>query len=109
MLYKRQTEPPPKGATRIQLNKRVFVLVDPDDYARLSQYHWRLIRGASCFYAARRYIRKGKTTTIRMHREIMHTPAGYECHHKNRRPLDCRKSNLENLTPAEHRFKHQKV
>jgi len=57
----------------------------------------------------RRVIRNGKAYHIRLHREIMHTPAGYECHHKNHNPLDCRKANLENLTPSEHRVKHGKL
>jgi hypothetical protein len=31
-----------------------------------------------------------------------------ECHHKNHNPLDCRRVNLENKTPSDHRNLHFK-
>jgi len=37
-----------------------------------------------------------------MHREIMNTPEGMECHHKEGNTFDNRKEMLENLTKQEH-------
>jgi len=131
MLTKRQPEPPAKEATpyphdrdqynayvaryglpviyRIPLAPRGYAIVDADDYEWLSRYYWRLVKSGNCFYAVRRYVRSGKAFTIRMHREIMHTPADLQCHHKNLNSLDDRKENLENLTDAQHRAAHGKV
>jgi hypothetical protein len=109
MLVKKAHEPGPEHVCWIQLNPRVFTCIDPDDYEKFSKYHWRLVRSGHCFYAARRIVKNGKTYTIKLHREIMHTLPGYECHHISHNPLDNRKSQLENLTPAEHRLKHYKL
>lgn len=109
MLIKKTTEPEPTDYAVIWLNHRVRVILDLDDYERLHNYHWRLVRSQRCFYAMRRVIRNGKTYHIRMHREIMHTLPGFECHHIHHNPLDNRKSELENLTPSEHRTAHGKL
>lgn len=45
-----------------------------------------------------------------MHREIMNTPKGMECHHKNGNTFDNRrKTNLENLTKQEHMVKDREL
>lgn len=109
MLVKKQLPQTSHQAKLVPLGRRGFALVDPEDFERVSAYHWRLLRSQNCFYAARRFIRNGKTITIKLHRFIMNTLPGYECHHKNHNPIDDRRENLENLTPSQHREKHVKL
>lgn len=109
MLTKKQTpQQLEHPAMDIPLNKRVFAIIDEDVYLLLSRHHWRLVRSQNCFYAARRVRRHGKEYWYKMHREIMNAPPGYEVHHKNLNTLDNRRSNLELLSPAEHRAAHNK-
>jgi hypothetical protein len=82
-------------------------IVDPDDYENLKKYRWRLRMSGSCFYAVRREHTKNGVVEIKLHREIMHTPDGFDCHHKNHDTLDCRKCNLENLTKNAHQLIHK--
>jgi hypothetical protein len=109
MLIKRTPSLPESGSFKIWLNPRIYTLVDAETYEWAHKFHWRLIRSGSLFYAARRFIKHGKTITIRLHREIMNTPPFMECHHKHSNPLDNRKSELENLFPPEHRLLHGKT
>jgi hypothetical protein len=106
MLIKRVPYCQPESPTRIWLNARVFVLCDLEDYLELSQYRWRLRRSGSCFYAVRRIIQNGRTIEIKMHRQIMNTISGYECHHINHNTLDNRRVNLQNLLPSVHASLH---
>lgn len=109
MLVKRKTSPLTGSYRSIPLGSDGFALVDTFDYPRVSKYRWRLYRSQSCSYVARKIKVNGKERLVRLHRFIMSTLPGYECHHHNRNPKDCRRCNLENLTPAEHRAAHGKV
>lgn len=80
------------------------VFIDPDEWGWIIQCHWKIKYSNNTPYAVRKVHRQGKTITLRMHREIMKTPAGYDCHHKNKNSLDNRKVNLENCTKIEHRM-----
>ena len=66
------------------------VIVDDDDYERLSQHHWSCIRG----YAARLENKK----LIYMHHEVLLREADLESDHINRNRLDNRKENIRNVT-----------
>jgi len=104
MLTARQAVEPgiqPYFLIKVWPNK--WAKVDPDDYAKLKRYHWRVVKSNACEYAVRKYTRHGKTFYVRMHREIMNTPKGMECHHVHGDTFDNRKSELENLTPWEHK------
>lgn len=89
----------------IPIGIRQYAIVDPEDYDELVKYRWRLRQSANCFYATRRVRHYGKEKIIKMHRQIMHTPIGFEVHHKNHNTLDNRKCNLENLTRKQHQAK----
>lgn len=91
----------PEGWTYMPCG-RVWLKIDRDDYAKYKGYHYKLKRSGSCFYPVRVVNRNGKRYYIRLHREIAHTPQGYDCHHINHNTLDVRRENLENLTPDEH-------
>lgn len=79
----------------IPLTKGKIALVDDADYEWLTQWHW--CYNGKC---AARGTNKG-TTLIRMHRQIMNAPDGYEVDHINRNPLDNRRCNLRICTKAE--------
>jgi hypothetical protein len=90
----------------IWLNPRIAAVVDIDDYEKLQGKHWRLKRSGHCWYAARKVRTQHGDYWIKLHREIMNTPPGYDCHHKNKHTLDNRRENLENLTKDEHASRH---
>jgi len=108
MLQLRKPEYQPDDCKKIFLTEDIFALLDNDDYESIRRYTWKLEQSGHCFYAVRRDKTGGKCLTFKMHREIMHTPFGYEVHHINHNTLDNRKSNLENLTADEHRAAHFK-
>lgn len=67
---------------------RAYALVDDADFEWLSQWPWHFSMG----YA----MRKGGRKTVNMHRQILGLERGdrRQGEHKNRNPLDCRRSNL---------------
>jgi hypothetical protein len=82
---------------RIQLSQNQLVLLDDEDFERLSQYHWcyRGERNGAQGYAIRHAREDGKTRTVYMHREIMApVPPGHEVIFRNYDRLDCRRENL---------------
>jgi len=91
----------------IELGSGYAVIVDTDDYEKLSGHRWFAKRSAHCIYAVRKVISGGKEHLIRMHREIIHAPQGFDVHHKNRNTLDNRKSNLEITSPEQHKIYHK--
>ena len=72
-----------------------MALVDDEDFERLNQYKWHVVHG----YAVRKI--GAATPTIRMHREIIKTPADMQVDHINRNRLDNRKANLRVVTKSE--------
>jgi len=81
----------------------VDVFLDDWDWLRLCRYKWRVKNnGQGHKSIARTYQKKGIHYTVYMHREIMNTPEGMECHHKEGNTFDNRKEMLENLTKQEH-------
>jgi hypothetical protein len=85
---------------KIPLGEGRFTIVDPQDFYRLSFFHWTLDGKKENIYAIRNLISANeKTKIIRMHREIMQAPAGLFVDHRNNNGLDNRRSNLR---PATH-------
>lgn len=110
MILKRNNpQPLSRNVCYIPIGSHQFAIISPEDYNRVSSYRWRLYRSSNCWYVARKFRHNGKTSLIKLHRFIMNALPGYEIHHSNHNPKDCRKSNLEQLTPAEHRAKHMKT
>lgn len=109
MLVKREPSAHPENYALLPVGHSRFAFVDYDVFKWAVRYHWRLVKSAFCSYVVRRYVREGHTGTIRLHVEIMKPPAGYEVHHRDRNPLNCLRSNLENVTPSEHRMLHGKA
>lgn len=75
------------------MHRGKVVLVDDDDFERLSKYSWYCsLRGEG--YAARTDKSTGKQRTVLMHREITGAKKGQLVDHINRNKLDNRKCNL---------------
>ena len=80
----------------------VEVLLDDWDWLRLCGYKWRIKsngKGQKCLVCVTRQLRKSRT--IHMDRDVMKTPDGMECYHKEGNVFDNRKEMLENLTKDE--------
>jgi len=88
---------------RIRLSQGRYAIVDPDDYARLSEHRWHAAKHTRSFYAMRTQWsgKLRRTVTIMMHREIMHAPEGMVIDHINHNGLDNRKANLRLATLAD--------
>ncbi len=84
----------------IPLTQGKYAIVDPDDFYWLIRHKWTASRVYNKFYAVRSELCKtsGKRKSLRMHREIAHTPEGLECDHINGNSLDNRKANLRSAT-----------
>lgn len=90
----------------IPVGKGRYCCVDKEDYLYLSQFRWSVRMSNSRPYVVRRMRKGGVERQIRMHREIMHTPQGMQCHHRSFNTYDMRKSQLCNLTPSQHSTLH---
>jgi hypothetical protein len=94
---------------QIPLSQDQVALLDDEDYARLSQFHWcyRAERNRGPGYAIRHAKDGKKYRTSYLHREVMGpVPPGCEVVFKNGDRLDCRKENLAVVTKKEARQHH---
>jgi hypothetical protein len=90
----------------IPLTQGKVAIVDDADYLWLSHWKWHVVTGRGKDYAARS---EGARKNIRMHREIMGTPAGVEVDHVNNNGLDNRRMNLRKATREQNRWNRGKT
>lgn len=90
----------------IQLTNGMTTIVDVENFEHLNKYTWIARQFHGHWYAVRKKVTNGRTYWVRMHREIMHTPADQITHHINRKTLYNLKSNLENAYQSDHQFHH---
>lgn len=101
----------PPGATVgiISLGNGHWALVDAEDFAEISKYHWTWKRSHSLIYAVRKIHVNGREVLIRMHRQIAGNPRGKDVHHSNENTLDNRRCNLVPLTEWQHKKIHNRI
>ena len=81
------------------------VMVDDDDYERLSKYKWCASSSGDKYYAMRATRKGGTYKAIYMHRDVLPPPQlNQEVDHINRNTLDNRKSNLRIVSRRENAF-----
>jgi hypothetical protein len=79
---------------RIPLSRKVYALVDPQDFAELSRYKWSAIGKSPHVYA----VRTEKGRMIYMHRQIMKAPRNRMVDHKDCDGLNNHRENLRLAT-----------
>lgn len=91
---------------RIEMQNGGYALVDPPIYEKYHLYPWYRVRFNKTWYA-KAIIQEGRRQrTVFLHRLVAKTPKGMVCHHQNRNGLDCRASNLWNMTKDRHHVMH---
>ena len=78
----------------IPLTQGYFAQVDDEDFDKLNQYKWRVLKAKSTFYATSDI----NDHSVRMHRLIMNNPAGMEVDHRDHNGLNNQKLNLRVCT-----------
>lgn len=76
------------------------ILVDCEDYARVSKYKWIIIKVKKWFYA----VRKVGGDTVYMHRFILDSAEDKYVDHKNGDGLDNRRHNLRECSNSENQY-----
>lgn len=87
----------------IPLTKGQEAMIDDHWHEYISQWKWQAAwnETTQSYYALRHAGKYPNKTTIQMHREIMNTPKGMICDHRNHNTLDNQESNLRNVTPSQ--------
>lgn len=89
----RQSEPAaPQGKRWIALSTGQFTLVDEEDFEYLQKFNWLQSDDGSV------YRTNGGSKRLKMHRDIVKPPPGYEVDHKNHNRLDNTRENLRLAT-----------
>jgi len=95
---------------RINLGEGEWTTVDTEDYYKFGKHRWYLKGSNGKFYAAREFkVDSERTTTLRLHREIMNAPAGLVVDHKNGISLENRRANLRLATHAQNMYNKAKT
>jgi hypothetical protein len=95
----------------IPLTQGKVVLVDDEDFGRLSKHRWHAWRGRGfIWYAVRNGQRvAGKRSKVRMHREVLCCSGGMEVDHRNGNGLDNQKGNLRVATDTQNAQNRRKI
>ena len=86
----------------------VPVIIDKEDFEKLSSYSWHIFQLKHYIYAFRHAFLHGSLQRVSMHRQIVDYPEKMVVHHKNRCGLDNRKDNLELLSKEAHHNLHNR-
>lgn len=79
----------------IPLTQGYVALVDDEDYERIIQRKWNVMKHGNNFYGhGHRKIGQGIYKKELLHRVVLNAPKGTIVDHKNGNGLDCRKENL---------------
>jgi hypothetical protein len=93
-------------AKQIPLTQGQVAIVDDWHYDELKQFKWhaRWSKYTQSYYADRNEGKAPFRKRILMQRQIMKTPPGMECDHKNHNTLDNQEHNLRNVTKQQNRM-----
>lgn len=94
---------------RIPLTQGKFAIVDAEDFDRLNQHKWYVVKDRNTYYALRKIKSNGRQTILSMHQEIMPTPKGMEINYINHNGLDNCKANLRFCTHQQVQFTRKKI
>lgn len=88
---------------RIPLTQGIFTVVDNDDYEKINQHKWHVLKGNYTFYAVRKTSRKEGSKMIFMHREILGLQPGdgITTDHRDHNGLNNRSNNIRTCTKGE--------
>ncbi len=86
---------------QLLLHNGDVALVDDEDYATVSGFHWRMATNGRVAYAQMCVVRSGVKYTLRMHNLLMNPPAGLVVDHINGSGLDNRRKNLRLATQSQ--------
>ena len=86
----------------IPLTQGVVVVIDDEDYERVSRYHWCLSENRKTSYAVKHTrLPNGKKVKFSMHRLITNAPKHLEVDHKDGNGLNNTRSNLRLVTRSQ--------
>jgi hypothetical protein len=88
---------------QISTSQNKFVIVDNEDFEKLSKYTWSLSKGYAS-YGRWENGKKGKCTSYKMHRIIMNAKKGQEVDHIDGNTLNNQKSNLRIVTKTQNQM-----
>lgn len=89
---------------QIPLTQGKVMLVDDEDYEKLSKIRWAAVNNGYTFYAIGNVIIDGKMTRIGAHRYITKCPKGLEVDHVDGYGWNNQKSNLKNVNRSENQL-----
>lgn len=81
---------------RIYTSKGVGIMIDSEDYEKVSGYTWRLDKNGYPIAGGGK-----RMPNYKLHRFVLNAPKGTEVDHINHNLLDCRKENLRLCTHGE--------
>ena len=84
----------------IQLTQRATAFVSDEDYDRLSQYKWKLLKDGDRRYA----IREAGRSLIAMHQDVLGAKDGLVIDHRDRDGLNNVRSNLRYATRSQNQI-----
>jgi hypothetical protein len=95
---------------KIYLGEGEWTILDAEDYYRFGNLKWFVSGNGNNYYALRSMkTEDGKTTLVRLHREIMEAPKGIIVDHRSNDSLDNRRSNLRFATHLENNRNKRKT
>ncbi len=100
---------PETGECCVPVTRGLVAMVDPEDFARVSQYSWRALGKGNTWYAGHAFSSAPKTYHYELlHRFILNAPPGVEVDHINGDGLDNRRANLRLATTSQNQANRRK-